>query len=378
MHILLVSHSSDLMGAELSVLPVVSEAVGNRGHRVTVTVPGEGPLTPRLAAAGADVEVLPTKLWMGRRFNPVVGSVRLLQAALSAPGYERYVSRLRPDLVVTNSAVIPAGAVAARRAGIPHVWVVHETLLTNPSLRSALPKRTLTRMIDDLSASIVAVSDLVAEQVLSLTPGAAAKMTVIPPAIPARPLAPPPPAERAGLTRLLLLGRLSEEKGQRDAVEALAICARAGHELHLRFAGISDPAAQETLRALARTLGVGDLIDILGWTDSADALYAWTDATLMLSRNEAFGRVTVESLMSGRPVVGYRAGTTPQLLADGGGLLVEPGVESLARALSDLAAAPPAFARLRAEAVERARHLNGAPSSEKRLVDHLETVRAEG
>ncbi|WP_433050111.1 glycosyltransferase family 4 protein [Dactylosporangium sp. CS-033363] len=376
MHILLVSHSSDLMGAELSVLPVVAEAVANRGHRVTVTVPDEGPLTARLAAAGAEVAVLPTKLWMGRRFNPVVGSVRLLQAALSAPGYERYVSRLKPDLVVTNSAVIPAGAVAARRAGIAHVWVVHETLLTNPSLRSALPKRTLTRMIDDLSASIVAVSDLVAEQVVSLAPGAAAKLRVIPPAIPARPLA-PPPAGRAGLTRLLLLGRLSEEKGQRDAVEALAICARQGHDLHLRFAGIGDPAAQETLRTLAGTLGVGDRIEILGWTDDADALYAWTDATLMLSRNEAFGRVTVESLMSGRPVVGYRAGTTPQLLADGGGLLVEPGAENLARALSGLAAAPPAFDRLRAAAVDRARQLSAAPPAEQRFVDHLETVRAE-
>ena len=122
-----------------------------RGHRVTVVTPEDGPLCGELRSADAEVVVLPTRLWMGRRFNLAVGSVRLLQAATSVPRYRRFVARLRPGVVVTNSAVVPAASFAARLTGLPHVWVVRESLLTNPSLRSALPRRMVARTIAGLA-----------------------------------------------------------------------------------------------------------------------------------------------------------------------------------------------------------------------------------
>ena len=46
----------------------------------------------------------------------------------------------------------------------------------------------------------------------------------------------------------------------------------------------------------------------------------------MCSRSEAFGRVTVEYLRRGRPVIGTRSGGTPELVEDGvTGFLYEPG-----------------------------------------------------
>ena len=57
------------------------------------------------------------------------------------------------------------------------------------------------------------------------------------------------------------------------------------------------------------------------------------DLSLVCSRNEAYGRVTVESLSVGTPVLGYRAGGTVEILAAGGGMVVEPSVVELASAL---------------------------------------------
>src|SRR5687767_5961226 len=104
------------MGADRSLLAAVREAA--RRHRVSVILPVDGPLRGALARAGAEVVTLPSRPWMGRRHNVVVGSVRMVQALLSVPRYRRYLARVRPDLVVTNSAVTPAGALAARTLGI--------------------------------------------------------------------------------------------------------------------------------------------------------------------------------------------------------------------------------------------------------------------
>lgn len=377
MHILFVSHSSDLMGAERSLVALVREAVRVRGHRVTVSLPEDGPLRAELGQAGAEVVILPTRLWMGKRHTPLVGLVRSGQAAASIPRYWGFIRRTRPDLVVTNSAVVPAGAVAARMARVRQVWTIRESLLSNPNLRSALPRRTIARIVTSLADGVVVISKYVAGQLLSAAPTAGAKLRVIPPSV-----APPPAAvvdRRPGprkLARLVLLGRHTPEKGQADAIEALGRCLRAGRSFELKLAGVGDATAQRAVQALAATHGVAHLVEATEWTDDPHALYSWADATLMLSRNEAYGRVTLESLMSGTPVIGYRAGATTEILDEGGGVLVEPDPESLARALLDLADDDGAFDRLSSAAMVRARELVSAPSSAPSFLAYLEELQA--
>lgn len=364
MHLVLVGHSADLMGAELSMAAVVAAAV-HRRHRVTVVLPSDGPLRGKLA--GAEVVVLPTRLWMGRRHGLLVGSVRVAQAWWSVRRYRRFLGRARPDLVVTNSAVVPAGALAARRLGLRHVWVVRESLLTNPTLRSALPRAAVARAIARWSTGVIAVSRYVEGQLLSAAPSLAGRTTVI--TSPVEPLdAAVKPHPDRPLRTVLLLGRYSAEKGQREAVEAVGAC---GFPVRLILAGIGTDAERTELDRLAREHGVD--ADIRGYTGDTPALYARADATLMLSRNEAFGRVTLESLMCGTPVVGFRAGATTEILEAGGGLLVEPSVPALSGALAGLASDPAAYAALAAAANRRQRQLRGAPSTAGELVAHLES-----
>ena len=81
---------------------------------------------------------------------------------------------------------------------------------------------------------------------------------------------------------------------------------------------------------------------------SAEEVAAALDAAWVLvlpSRSEGMGRVLVEAFCRGRGVVGARAGSIPNLVADGvSGLLVAPGdpgalAEALVRVLSDRALA---------------------------------------
>jgi glycosyltransferase involved in cell wall biosynthesis len=75
---------------------------------------------------------------------------------------------------------------------------------------------------------------------------------------------------------------------------------------------------------------------------------------LMCSRSEAFGRVTVEYLRRGRPVIGTRSGGTPELTEDGvTGLLYDPGdIEALADHIERVAASNAMLVKLSLAALE--------------------------
>jgi len=67
--------------------------------------------------------------------------------------------------------------------------------------------------------------------------------------------------------------------------------------------------------------------------------YSWADLVVVCSRDEAFGRVTVEAMKAGKPVIGARSGGTAELIREGeNGLLYTPGeVAELAGAIRRVA-----------------------------------------
>jgi glycosyltransferase involved in cell wall biosynthesis len=91
---------------------------------------------------------------------------------------------------------------------------------------------------------------------------------------------------------------------------------------------------------------LGDLPEQTSWTnrlESREVAVALDGATALVlpSRSEGMGRVVVEALCRGRPVVATRVGGIPDLVRDGvNGILVEPGdttalADALVRVLGD-------------------------------------------
>ena len=70
--------------------------------------------------------------------------------------------------------------------------------------------------------------------------------------------------------------------------------------------------------------GIGDRVEFVTWVRDPSPYMRAADVLLMCSRMEAFGRVTVEAMQLGRPVIGARSGGTTELIRDGEtGLLFE-------------------------------------------------------
>ncbi len=143
---------------------------------------------------------------------------------------------------------------------------------------------------------------------------------------------------------LLLPGRLTRWKGQEDFIRLVASLRKNGMDIHGLIAGETHPKKREFetgLRAQAAALDVTEDITFLGHRKDVREVMAVSDLVLSLSSDpEAFGRVTLEAIAMGKPVVATdHGGAAEQLRALFPRGLVPPGDgEALAAKIRELLA----------------------------------------
>jgi glycosyltransferase involved in cell wall biosynthesis len=147
-----------------------------------------------------------------------------------------------------------------------------------------------------------------------------------------------PPGETDRPFTIGYLGRLVEEKGIALLLEAVA---ELQGEWRLRLIG-SGPQETALLEQAAR-LGIAERLNMIEWMPSAEipAEYPRLDALVLPSLTrpnwkEQFGRVLVEAMSSGVPVVGSSSGAIPGVIGEAGLVVPEGNTAALADALRRL------------------------------------------
>ena len=153
---------------------------------------------------------------------------------------------------------------------------------------------------------------------------------------------------------VLFVGRLVPYKG-------VDVLLRALPGLAVRAVIVGDGPCRASLETLARELGVADRVTFAGQVSDEARVDAYREADVFVlpsvSRQEAFGMVQVEAMLSGVPVVSTALPTGVPWVNQHGetGLVVPAGdPEALRAALASLAAAPDLRRRLGAQARARA------------------------
>lgn len=350
MNVLMVNHAGQLGGAELSLVDLAAARPGQE-----VVVLEDGPLLDRLRAVGARPRLLAGGTMMGVRRDS-----SLWRASRVAPALARTVIRLaaafrRADVIYANSQkAFVLSALAARLARRPLVWHLHD-ILTADHFSGAM--RRVAVGLSNRCAHTVIVNSA-ATRAAYRAAGGRVPTVVIHNGIDPQPFAVIDRAvARAVLTAetgsgtaplIGVIGRLSPWKGQHVAIRALALLPR--HHLALIGGAFENDASIEAeLRTLAAREDVADRVHFLGFRSDIAAIMGALDVVVHTSTApEPFGRVIVEGMMAGRPVVATAAGGALEIVSDGAtGLLVPPGDErALAAALHRLDADPPAAAAL--------------------------------
>lgn len=329
MKLCFVSHSAGNGGAERVFLETI-ELLHTQGVECRVVLPDQGPFCDELAALGIPYSVISYPMWMTRgkvsAWARVKASLNLLKDTLQVAWL---ISRWKCDVVYSNTATICVGAFAAGVVGRPHVWHLHEFGLEDQGLSFLLGDRQSLEMINRLSSRCICVSHALRKKYEhSIDPY---KIAVIYPSM-HRGLereigsSDEIPIPRAEKFRCVIVGALIEGKGQRDAVLALAHLKKSGLPVELLIVGQGEARYRHSLDKLVTENNLGHEVTFIHQVSNSLPVMRSANVILVCSRSEAFGRVTVEGMYSGRPVIGARAAATAELIKDGvTGLLYSQG-----------------------------------------------------
>lgn len=142
----------------------------------------------------------------------------------------------------------------------------------------------------------------------------------------------------AGRPVIMMPGRISRWKGQRELIEAIARLGR--QDIVVVMVGGSDGRDHYLagLQELARDRGLEKIIHFAGRCDDMPAALMLADIVVSASYDpEGFGRVVVEAMAMAKPVIVADHGASPELVRPGeNGWIVPPrDIDALTRTLAD-------------------------------------------
>jgi glycosyltransferase involved in cell wall biosynthesis len=352
--VLLVDHAPIIGGVEIMIRDLLT-ALDPARIAATVVTDRASPMRGRFGVGVPEIALPLTRL----KQNPLA-AVSLLQAAVRLAQASRRASAGLIQTFTARTHLI--GALAGRLARVPVIWRLNDDTLPRPlaDLASRLPRRiiSVSAHLQAHYGGVLRVTDLIPDGV---------PLPPLQSTAEARQLLPVP---ASGLL-VVLVARLVRWKGHAVFLRALAEVAPEFPDLHGLIAGGYTPADNQPgllaggapyereLLAQVRELGLEGRITFLGHTSEATRVFAAADVVAHTSiLPEPFGRVIIEAMAAGRPVVASAAGGPREIVLDGvTGLLAPPSDSAaLAAALrrllagADFRLALGAAARRRAEA----------------------------
>lgn len=322
MNILFIAHENALNGANKSMLNLIDELSGEHNFFVWCRQGNHGKLIDELNKRKIDYFTEPFYCWCTYKPNGKGGLLRrkvrwylieyphnvVISKKIGAFIYEHNI-----NLIHMNSSIINIGILLKSRYNLPLIWHIREFGKEDFGWVPLCSDESFYQTINTNADKVIAISKAVAskfEDKIDLD-----KLEVVYNGI---------PVDSQISNRIYLedpnrnlvfldTGVLSEAKGQKIAINAMKILKDRGYtNVTLLLAG------KGNIEDICTSLDEKELnIYFLGQVDDMNTVRKNTDVELVCSKCEAFGRVTIEAMMSGMPVIGANSGGTPELIKNG-------------------------------------------------------------
>lgn len=371
----MVQFSSALDGSAISGLQALDgfRAAGWRTHAVFAH---DGPMIARYRRAGHGTCLGRHKNWL-RQPKPWQFVRNWRAAARDARAMVPILRSLAPSAVYVNSGASYAGASAAQQLRLPTVWHIRELMASEGGELHAPRgfRRVVRRCFHRLASRKVANSRHVALAVL----GTSEALQVVHNAVDDSYFTQPTPRSEArrrlGLegdaTVVGIPGTMREMKGHLFALKALTAWLRADGTRRIIISGQLNGPYAHSVRDFIRRTRIELSVDLVGSQCDMRLFYDACDVALVPSVSEPFGRVAIEAMARGVPVVTSRSGGLPEVVQDQvTGLTVEYGdADALRRAVASACGDEALRERLRRRASEDVRRRFSLPRYQQQLVD---------
>ncbi|MFE4714637.1 glycosyltransferase family 4 protein [Paenibacillus sp. NPDC056722] len=256
---------------------------------------------------------------------------RMLISIISIYRLKSLISDLKFDAVYTNTSVIFVGGFLNKFFKIPHIWHFREFRREDQQIDFFFGEKYFYKFANKYANKIIVLSkSMFQKNQLYIKPE---KLQVI-----YNDISPSyiNPKKKFNLSKsniqLLIAGTLSEGKGQLEALKALKILLDGGYEITLNIAGNTDCEYYKILEDYVFDNNMSENVIFHGLRKDMNELRKSMDIGLVTSKSEAFGRVTVEGMLSSLAMIGQNSAGTSELIKNNEtGLLYEPGnIEALA------------------------------------------------
>jgi glycosyltransferase involved in cell wall biosynthesis len=291
----------------------------------------EGPLAQKLREIKVEPHILPLsrELLDARKDSLGASSLGRLREIFSTLGavrqVARFIRRLKPDLVHTNSLKSDLiGGFAARLARRPLIWHVRDRID-----EQYLPKKVVKvfRFLARHIPTCVLANSRSTLETLKLPPGKCAHVAYS--GIDFTPYEIPevPRGGREDAPKIGLVGRIARWKGQHIFIQAAALVRQQFPAAQFDIIGAAlfeEEDYEREIRAQVARLGLKEVVHFDGFRQ--DVAKAVHDLDLLVHASitgEPFGQVVVEGMAARKPVVATAGGGVPEIVEDGKtGLLV--------------------------------------------------------
>jgi len=394
MRIAFLNPSGQIGGAEACLLDAIAALRKVRPEwRILVILGEEGPLASRTADLGSEVHLLPFPTELARLGDSGQGGAALLSRLVStAPTALRYrfqlralLGRLKPDVIHTNGFKMHILGALTKPLGTALVWHIHDYI----SSRTVMAR--LMRRLASQTDVIITNSESVADDTRTVL-GSASKIVPILNVVDLEEFKPTGhaldldqlsglSASAEGTIRVGLLSTLAWWKGHRLFLEGLARLDPAlpcrGYYIGGALYKTQSQESLTELREFAAQLRLGDRIGFTDVVSEPGAAMRALDMVVHTSTEpEPFGRVIVEAMACGKPVITTGLGGAAEILSLGDfALTINPNQpETLASAITSLAADPALRQRLGSNGLSTARQHFGRERLARELPPVYEEV----
>lgn len=306
--ILYVSPHVNQDGAERSLMAIVRHSI-LCGYNPLVVIPRVGSVVNWLEAENVRYIVCPFKNMINYKGHPRPLYV-IAKQCINKALVNRVVKQisLKDVLCVhTNSIVTDFGVQLAKRLSVPHIQHIREFGKLDFNMSWEYSDRVFSQRYS-YSALFICISEAIKQYYSKYFEMAKMKRIYNGVSIPTE----CEEHKDNGKLRMVMVGRISQEKGHETVIRALAkIKDKDGVSLDIWGEGVD----KERMEKVVAELGLSDTIKFCGYSHNIP--YQQYNVGIIASRNEAFGRVTAEYMGHSLAVIASNSGANPELVEDG-------------------------------------------------------------
>ena len=318
MRILFITHYSGMYGANQSMCTLMLELRNKYNVTPYVMLPNSGEICHFLDTHQIEYKIAHYYWWVNSNKGIFQKMLNIRKQFINCLRLNKWVSMWADNeiaLVYSNSITINIGSLISKKMQVPHIWHIRESMEQfsfEYSLGNILSKAFLKAAAD----KYILISDYLIKSYGKILP--TEKTEKVYNGISLEQNEVIKNKEASEYFNICIVGVVSEQKNQFDAVKALLeLRFNNKNKLQLHLIGTAKGEYLDEIKSFVNKNDLADMVIFHGHQSNVNEFLKGMDLALMTSRDEAFGRVTIEYMLHKIPVIASRSGANEEIVKEG-------------------------------------------------------------